>query len=454
MRLNAQKKLGASFFCSRSDFKDATRIVPTISTMLAHSNPRFKAAMRKVVATNPDVADLSSLRHLFRSLIVQPMKMATEMNDIVCNVVVIDAIDECSRPWVVESLIRTILDGVADIPVKFLITSRPEDWIKRAFTYVDKPSLLEEFSLDDVAIYDDVQRDVETYITTSLSMIGDDHRYSQHDFQWPPEHELNSLLAQANGLFIYAATAIRYIGQIDASPRKRLTKLTESLLPLPLLDNSYRVVMNEAFYNLLDEEELSSRHDVLAAVACLRTPLPLDSIASLLGMPQDDARLDLSRFHSVIHVPDEDPVAIFHPSFREFLIDPSRCLEHSVDYQQAHQMLAIKCLRFLNTSLRRNICRLHEGPIGTDSHNIEDSTVISGTLRYSCLHWASHLAEMLAGPSADIAPVLDHLWTFVVEHLLHWFECLSALGKLNSGLRSLSKAKEAISVSVQCRETF
>ena len=64
-----------------------------------------------------------------------PIKLATLNDHEVYYIIVIDALDECSASGVVEILIKTILDGVAEIPLKFFITSRPEDWVKRAFRY-------------------------------------------------------------------------------------------------------------------------------------------------------------------------------------------------------------------------------------------------------------------------------------------------------------------------------
>ena len=88
--------------------------------------------------------------------------------------------------------------------------------------------------------------------------------------------------------------------------------------------------------------------------------------------------------------------------------------------------------------------------MGTLPHVIGCS-VIPDAMRYLCLYWASHLVETLAYPPAGVGPVVEDLRTFADEHILHWFECLSAFGELESGLKSLAAAVEAISVSVQCR---
>ena len=167
-------------------------------------------------------------------------------------------------------------------------------------------------------------------------------------------------------------------------------------------------------------------------------------------MPDGQTEADLSPFHSVIHVPSgsHGHISIFHASFREFIIDPARCGDgHHVDACQGHESLTVRCLQLMNKSLRRNMCGLREDRVGALAHDISDLSVIPEALRYSCLHWASHLVETFSHPLADHFPMLEHLRTFANEHLLHWFECLSVCGELESGLKSLSRANESLSVS-------
>jgi hypothetical protein len=97
-------------------------------------------------------------------------------------------------------------------------------------------------------------------------------------------------------------------------------------------------------------------------------------------------------------------------------------------------MLAVKCLSFLNQSLKRNICNLDINKPFSRSH---EPVPIHDSLRYSCMHWALHLAHALKGASAhdSVDGVQGLLSKFVDEHLLHWFECLSALQELESGIQ-------------------
>jgi hypothetical protein len=62
-----------------------------------------------------------------------------------------------------------------------------------------------------------VQADIKCYIEAELSQVAADSGLS--DQGWPMEAEVNSLVEHADRLFIYAATAIRYIGQTNVDPQ-------------------------------------------------------------------------------------------------------------------------------------------------------------------------------------------------------------------------------------------
>ena len=448
-RLDGKLKLGASFFCSRSTLNDATLILPTIVSMLARSSPRLQSVICKALEDNPDVASLNSFSEQFTSLIIKPIKSVFDKDIKIYKIVVIDALDECSSPMRVESLIKAVLDGVADIPFKFIISSRPERQIRNLFRSV-VGSTFRVFSLHiDVAI-DAVQRDIKKYLKSKLSTIRAIGGYSQSNSTKTPEDALTVL---SDGLFIYAAIAIRYILEPNADPAERLSNIigpeTLSSQRTRPFDNIYKLIMDQAF-DKLEPNEIKTRLEVLSTVVLLQMPLCMGSIDSLLGLKKGSTKSHLSPFHSVIRGASEDnvPVAVFHASFRDFVVNQDRCREHWVAADTGHQILAQRCLQCLNKSLRRNICNLPEESIRAHSHEIKGLNVIPEALRYSSLHWASHLTDTLGNSSL----MLVYLSRFARNKLVHWFECLSAIGELESGIKSLSRAKEATSVSDSMEE--
>ena len=337
--------------------------------MLSQSNPEIWSAICEVLTNNPDVADLNSLTQQFSSLIVNPIQHVIDRDIKIYKIIVIDALDECSSPWIVQSLIKAILDGVVNVSLKFFILSQPEDWIKQAFDHISRALLLQEFTLHNVA-KSDVQHDINTCLSLALSEILMAHGYVHHDPSWPPKHELKALLIRSDGLFIYAVTAIHYIGAQGVNSRQCLTEIVRpgptSVLQASTIDNLYLMIMDQAF-NRLEVSECILRQEVLTSVVLFQTPLSMAGITSLLNMPYGQTKADLSPFHSVIHVPSgsHGHISIFHASFREFIVDPAHCGDgHHIDACQGHELLTVRCLQLMNKSLRRNMCGLHEDRVG------------------------------------------------------------------------------------------
>ena len=133
-----------------------------------------------------------------------------------------------------------------------------------------------------------MQHDIDTYLRSALSEISEACDYDQDDPSWPPEQELKVLLKLSDGLFIYAATAIRYIGAQGVNSRRRLTGIVRpgptSALQASPIDNLYLMIMDQAF-NGLEVSECISRREVLTSVVLFQTPLSMAGITSLLNMP-------------------------------------------------------------------------------------------------------------------------------------------------------------------------
>ena len=449
--LDKKGKLGGSFFCSRSDttLRDPKVIVPTIAGMLARSSPSIQSELCQVLEQHPDAAAFNSLTEQFNLLLARPIENVIPKKIRTYKIIVIDAIDECSHQEKVASLIETICDGVSNIPLKFFISSRSEAWIEMAFSpYVHEAlSLKTIFPLHDVAA-EDVRRDIKKFLKLSLSKVA--QRF-EGNTDWPSEQELKALLDQSGRLFIYAATAVRYIRASNADYRERLAAMTlpgfSSSHQTGRIDSFYNLIMEEAF-GALTETETARRRGILSTVIFLQTPLSIQGMVSLLVLPEHDIRRNLRPFQSVIHVPSANvgQVSIFHTSFRDFMVGLARS-KYCVDASESHHMLANNCLQYMNRSLRHNICNLPEDTVGSRPHVINDINIIPEALQYACLYWAYHLAIALERPPGN-AHALCLLSEFAGVHLLHWFVCLSAMGQLESGVRSLRTAYEAISVSV------
>ena len=446
-RLHKHEILGASFFCSRSaspEVRDARFIIPTIASTLSQVSPKLRSAIREVIEEQPDAGSLHKLSVQFRLLLVDPIKSVLD-SSLRTYVIVIDALDECTILGTVEKLIQAIIEFAPDMPLKFFISSRETTHIRRGFHYNPNytPTIMSLHTIERTV----VQEDIKLYLHTSLSAIVTKNRLS---IPWPPLDEFEILLERSERLFIYAATTVRYIGAPDVDFRKRLghiTRLTPARMNTGVIDSLYNDIIRQVFHCELQPDEVSVRLKTLSTVVFLLVPLSLDAITSLSGMDNLAARVVLAPFQSVIHVPtvDTSPVTIFHASFPDFIVDSSRCKEpFRLDQSEGHRMLTVQCLGCLNRSLEHNICDVDMNMMVSSSH---EPNTNPEALRYSCLHWASHLAQALAQNA--VAEIQALISKFVDQHLLHWFKYLSALKELESGIMLLDIAYEAISVSMK-----
>jgi hypothetical protein len=223
-----------------------------------------------------------------------------------------------------------------------------------------------------------------------------------------------------------------------------------SKLQTSMIDDLYGHILDQACESK-EESEVIPMRQLVSMIVFLRNPLPIQPISSLSEI---DAHQYLSPLTSVIHVPTHEEAAVtpFHASFPDFITDPTRCSRKrdppfcALVASEGHEMLALKCLEQMNRSLKYNICEVPKeftvSRIGT-TNSPYNSGKISEALKYSCLYWASHFFEaQLSG--VDLIDALD---TFLHKHLLHWIECLSELGELQTGIPSLRSAATALSVS-------
>ena len=189
-RTFADGQLGASFFCSR-DFEDRSNlrlIFPTLAAQLARKYADFRSSLIPLLQSHPGIAHESPDSQM-QKLIVQPLQ---ESN--VSTVVVIDALDECQDEGPTSTILSVLAKFLYEIPkIKFLVTARPEAFIREEF----RLPILAEAS--DVFILHEIEKsrmdnDLRLFFAHNLSVAmppGSD--------TWPTKAELDTLCARAAG---------------------------------------------------------------------------------------------------------------------------------------------------------------------------------------------------------------------------------------------------------------
>ena len=452
--LDDKNILGGSFFASRT--ADETRnphlIIPVIAYTLARASPAIKLEVVKAIEDDPSLAEPTYIykSEQFKRLIYNPVTASGVGN----KVVVIDAVDECANLAVVSSFITLVLEWASKSPLKIFLASRDEYRIRNAFGPRDITR--EYFYLHDIE-KDVVENDIRKYLEISLARIKHDNSE-----EWPSPSELSGLVERSGTLFIYAATAVRYITNGDENSKSRLSAL---VVPGQKSIEHFETDIDSLYVHVLEKvcegrelDEVDHIRKLLSITIFLRNPLPMEAITSL--SQESEAHSVLSRLSSVIHIPNQPGavVAPFHASFPDFITNPDRCsptrcpLFPALVASEGHKLIALKCLELMNRSLKYNICGIpKELTLSRRDRTNSQKNIgnISEALKYSCIYWAAHLAEVkvLDLDLPEDTVLVNSLRVFLHKHLLHWIECLSILGKLQTGVKSLGDTATVLSVS-------
>jgi len=278
------------------------------------------------------------------------------------------------------------------------------------------------------------------------SFVKDDiHLYVQEElgeFMDEGSPMLKELVNRAGRLFIYAATACKYV--LEAMHGLRLDRLRfitsigeqSSDLQTGDINELYMRILREAYVHL-ETWEKKDLDLILQTVICIEVPLNTDALGELLDLGSRRVRGLLSRLHSVISVPEGDGVVTtFHASFPEYLKNPNCASQagcRSLEATTVHGHLTESSFRLMNTNLRFNIC---DFPSSFLSNNMlapsHVEAAIPSSLSYACRFWGSHMQQ-----SHTLQVDLSHVEEFVERKLLFWFEALSCLRAVTNGARAL-----------------
>ena len=445
--LDAHKKLGASFFCSRynADCSNVKLIFPTIAYQLGLFYAPFQDQVSAVLKADPDIV-FSVVRRQLEKLLVQPL-LAMKGKMPFC-VVVIDALDECQNGGAPSAILSSLSQYITALsPVKFLITSRPDAVLVGAFDMARLSHSTQRYILHHVE-KKVVETDLLLYLHSSLHQTRQMYRLGG---SWPSLKDIKALVELSSGLFIFAATAAKFIqDRYYSDPQGQLARLLGTIAvtdssPHKLLDQLYLQVLENAFPSI-SSDTVSMLKRVLGSLVLLFNPLSSSNLEWLLNMPIP-LNNTLQHLHSVVVLPNDSNEAmhLIHPSFYDFLTDPTRCsnVKFLVTPDLQHSFLAQACLDAMKI-LKRNMCNIkqpwkfhHEfGNLPNLVHKH-----IPPYLQYACRHWSQHLSHGLLSNR-----LLTTLKEFCNGYLLFWVEVCSLLGDLQGALVALKLAYHLLSV--------
>lgn len=443
-------RLGASFFFSKGkkDLGDASALFTTLAIQLTEVVPDLKRYVCDAITQYGDIGQ-QSLLNQWEHLIFQPLLMLDQSLLLpLVLVFVIDALDECESKDL--SLILRLLTKVKElkiVQVRAFITSRPEIPVRLGFR-----------KIADITHYDlmlhsvphlVIEQDISIFLRHELAKIKEDKSLEE---DWPSKADVQKLVKKSGRLFIYAATACRFLNK-SLYPKKRLSEMLQadsaSHSSTKELDEMYKMILS----NLIIEGQDEDNNDVarlfkltVGSIIILFDSLSAPALTELLAVLPDEMNATLEPLHSVLNVPEDkaSPIQLFHLSFRDFLLDKNRCTDQFwIDEKTAHNDLFVSCLKLMSENLKRDLCDL--GLPGALAAEVEKSKLeehIPLELQYACRYWIGHLQQ------SDVE-LCDNgqVHKFLEEHFLHWLEALSLIGYISNGVVMVRTLESMLTVS-------
>ncbi|KAL0057141.1 hypothetical protein AAF712_016232, partial [Marasmius tenuissimus] len=363
-------ELVASFFFFRSDPRrnNPSALVLTIAHGLVVSEFSLKSRIERNITVNPMILE-ARLEEQFRELVVEPftkgpvgwwewflglwqMTTGSRPASKKSNLIIIDGLDECGDEDTqirILSMIISPYQRVSSFPLRFLVCSRPESWIREAFRRMPLNGFSKQINLDE-SFHPD--RDIKYYYLHAFKEIRERFENTRIRFPnpWPSAADLESLVQKSSGQFIYAVTAVKFIRLPCRNPIVQLLCILNYTPVNPSLDSSFSEL--DRLYHII--LSLSPNHSnllsILAAILIIppHAPCSPEFIEVLFGIPTGEVDLTLRFMHSVINIQGGDvAISTYHTSFTDFLLDPSRSGPFHIDVAAHHETLAIQWLRTL-----------------------------------------------------------------------------------------------------------
>jgi len=390
--LKAAGRLGGDYFFSRNARKDATLLFPTISHYLATTFPSAREAVERAFAKDRDVLYRTTDIQLQR-LIIEPLLTLDPKLNVLPLVIVIDGLDECEgQVFRIIEQIFSVYHSSHSLPLRFVITSRPEHGIRKKFISEPICQLL-QVSAEETP----EDQDIRMYLESRFKDIRDNpshqNRLSNITLPWPSPSDLDQLVEMASGLFIYAVMVLKFVSDPHAMPDERL-KLVLSLRsefspksakPITDLDRLYKEILS-----MIPLPNRAKAKAILGAVLYVSPSTTtyqneaLSITELLLGLKAGESYSVLDSVHSLFHIPQSFGTAhrdsmtpeeykvwmkdgrcavrFYHQSFPDFLGNRTRSGEYFVDKNTVNAKLAVGCIKILQGLSAEHVCsRLYCG---------------------------------------------------------------------------------------------
>ncbi|KAF8953454.1 hypothetical protein BDZ97DRAFT_598726, partial [Flammula alnicola] len=331
----------------------------TIAYQLAIAIPgTFGQAIEEKVKADPSILK-KHIKLQLEGLIIEPLRLIDSATRPI--VIVIDGLDECLGETTQGEIVRLLgtLSQHGNLPIKIVLTSRPEPWIRHEF---DTQLLLPHTRRMFLEQTSETDEDIRAFLRSGFSDICDspDHQQTMANVPkpWPSPSIVDAFVARASGQFIYASTVLKFVGDPSYQPIAQLdlvlstasaSKIGNSTNPLATLDRLYIQILSTS-------PDKQQTLDVLCTVIALTEAFDdfnsqmyystnlCQFVEELLRLQPEKA---LRTIRSLVDISKDGDVKFFHKSFPDFLLDASRSGDFLIDINAMHSRIALSCLKMI-----------------------------------------------------------------------------------------------------------
>jgi hypothetical protein len=386
--------LVSAHYCIRktdSSTLHPNKVLPTIILELARASPALALSIDKILT--PLFSNGLCVEAKQIQLLLEPIRQYGGT-----VLIVIDALDEISDP---SSFASTLSRIIPQLPtnVRLILTTRPEHDVLANLG----ESLVAQVELEihTSESFKEVKRYMKCRIHDGIQAL---FRGKPEWDAWPDGNQMWALALKADGLYIWARTAIDYILSMLRlrGSAKRDAVLAEVMQSgFEDLETLYRFILDQALGDAPQEpQRLGHIVQLLGFIVVAEHPFKLSHAIAFLGIPSED--FDCYRFIELsrsLLVPATDAITSstqpqMHRSFVDF-ITSNRAGVSQIHTPDHHRKSLDLSFEWMSTHLHFNICNLDSSFLlnkDVPEFDTRRAAVPLGLL-YACQSWVSHLGH-------------------------------------------------------------
>ncbi|TFK66566.1 hypothetical protein BDN72DRAFT_823235 [Pluteus cervinus] len=428
----------AAFFTCRRDYKalnSPLQLLKNICYRLAAVHKPYGILVAEIIKEDPHFGSgVDTVATLFQKLFEQPLQKLDDKLLKTALVIVIDALDECGSAGERVGIISCLLQLKQHCSwIKVLVTSRKNPEIQQALE-----GQTQRYEVETSNSYIDVQ----TFIKTKFFDFG------------LSEHDISQLITAANGLFIWADTAYKYLeDSLDYEECVQTllgSQFDDAEKPYDQLHNLYNTVLVSGIGSSTGNIKVFQQ--IMGAILLAAQPLTISALSKLIKCSEKIIDTFIKKLHAITILDTENKVRILHPSFEEYLTNKANHSQPTywIDTQAGHEKWLTNCLHTMKERLQFNIYGIQTSFVLN-----KDLPILQGKkteqalldIHYASLFWEYHLFKCNVLNAAQEHSIYA---IFSGPKALFWMEILSLHGTVLESLGNIQRLSQLVSFSCNC----